>query len=207
MKKLLIKIRKVKNTDAKTIINKKIKEFKTIQNNKNKIFSELCFCLMTANWQAKKAITLQKELEKYFLKSNKKILAKKLKEGGHRFWPQRAEAIIRARKNKEELCALILKEKDEIKIREWIVKNIWGLGMKESSHFLRNIGYNNVAIIDFHIIDLLVKEKLVKKPKTISPKNYVKIEKILKKISTEANLNLAELDLYLWYIETGQILK
>jgi len=33
------------------------------------------------------------------------------------------------------------------------------------------------------------------------------IESLLKKLARKTNLTLAELDLYLWYIETGKILK
>ena len=73
--------------------------------------------------------------------------------------------------------------------------------------FLRNIGYTDYAIIDFHIIDLLVSYNLILKPKTLTRNKYLEIEKILKNIGKELNLNLAELDLYLWYLETGKILK
>ena len=79
--------------------------------------------------------------------------------------------------------------------------------MKEASHFLRNIGYKNLAIIDFHILDLLEKHRLIEKPKTLSPKNYAIIENILKSIAQKTNTSLGELDLYLWYKETGKILK
>jgi len=82
-----------------------------------------------------------------------------------------------------------------------------GIGYKESSHFLRNVGFDDYAIIDFHIIDLLVKYQLIKRPKTITKNKYLEIEKILKKIAEKTNLTLAELDLYLWYMETGKILK
>jgi len=81
------------------------------------------------------------------------------------------------------------------------------LGLKEASHFLRNIGFDDYAIIDFHIVDLLVKENLIKRPKTITPKIYLEIETVLKKLAIQVNLTLAELDLYLWYLETGKILK
>ncbi|MHA2326793.1 MAG: 8-oxoguanine DNA glycosylase, partial [Promethearchaeota archaeon] len=91
--------------------------------------------------------------------------------------------------------------------RDWIVKNIKGIGYKEGSHFLRNIGYNNLAIIDFHIIDLLVKSHLIEKPKTLTKKKYLEIEELLKLIGKKLKLNLAELDLYLWYTETGKVLK
>ena len=82
-----------------------------------------------------------------------------------------------------------------------------GLGYKEASHFLRNIGFDNYAIIDFHIIDILYDNKLIQKPKTITKNKYLEIEDLLKKIAKKTNLTLAELDLYLWYIETGKILK
>ena len=89
----------------------------------------------------------------------------------------------------------------------WLAKNIKGLGMKEASHFLRNIGYKNVAIIDFHILDLLARYGLIEKPKTMTPKKYIEIENELKKISEKTGINLGELDLYLWYKETGKDLE
>lgn len=209
MKKLLKKIEDVKKSEIKNLISKKVQEFENIliKKDKDKIFSELCFCLLTANYQAEKCIQLQKELENKFHKENQGTLAKILKEKGHRFWPQRAERIVLARKNKEELYKLISKNTPEREIRNWLVKNIKGLGMKESSHFLRNIGYKNMAIIDFHIIDLLKKEGLIEKPKTITPKKYLEIEKTLGDIAKKANLTQGELDLYLWYLETGKVLK
>lgn len=82
--------------------------------------------------------------------------------------------------------------------------------MKEASHFLRNIGYKNLAIIDFHIIDLLVKENLIKfdrKKKSLTKNKYLEFEKILKNLAEKCQVNLAELDLYLWYLETGKVLK
>jgi len=92
-------------------------------------------------------------------------------------------------------------------LREWIVKNIKGIGYKEASHFLRNIGYDEYAIVDFHIVDLLVKHDIVEKPKSMTKTKYLEIEEILKTIGNRVNLNMAELDLYLWYLETGKILK
>ena len=38
-------------------------------------------------------------------------------------------------------------------------------------------------------------------------KKYQEIEDLLKNIAKETDLTLAELDLYLWYMETGKILK
>ena len=101
----------------------------------------------------------------------------------------------------------VLRSNQGNNLRDWIVKNVKGLGYKEASHFLRNIGFDDFAIIDFHIVDLLADYNLIKKPKNLNRKKYLEIEKILRKISRKTGLTLAELDLYLWYLETGKILK
>ena len=62
-------------------------------------------------------------------------------------------------------------------------------------------------IIDFHILDVLTKSKLIEKPKTMTRNKYLEIEDVLKKIGDASGLTQAELDLYLWYMETGKILK
>jgi len=204
---LIKQIEKLKQSQIREIINNKITEFESFGNEKkDKVFSELCFCLLTANFQAEKCIQIQHEMERDFEIISKDELAKKLKAVGHRFWPQRAERIVEARECKTELCSLVFK-KSGIEMREWLVKTVKGLGMKESSHFLRNVGYKDLAIIDFHIVDLLEREKLIERPKTITPKKYLEIEQVLSKLGKKVNLNLAELDLYLWYLETGKILK
>jgi N-glycosylase/DNA lyase len=83
-----------------------------------------------------------------------------------------------------------------------------GLGYKEASHFLRNIGRKDVAIIDRHILRWLKENGYINEiPNSLSARSYKKIEKILKKIGEERDLSLAELDLILWFRKTGKILK
>ena len=55
--------------------------------------------------------------------------------------------------------------------------------------------------------DIKESQKIILTSKTITPKKYLKIENILQQIAKKTNLNLAELDLYLWYSETGKVLK
>jgi len=198
MEKLLKEIKRIRKSKVKKLIEKRKKEF---EKNKQGAFSELCFCILTANFNAQKAIAIQKAVGSGFQTFSKSDLAKKLRQLGHRYPNARAKYIVEARKHgnlKNMKCS-----------REWLVKNVKGLGMKEASHFLRNVGYKDVAIIDFHIIDLLAKHKLIKKPKAraLAKKRYLEIENLLKKIAKRLNLNLAELDLYLWFIETGKVLK
>ena len=179
------------NPEIKPIIDKRIEEFKSNSNH----FNELCFCLLTANYSAAGGIKIQKSIGDGFLTMSEEELAGKLKELGHRFPNARAKFIVEARNKKL------------VYDRDWLVENIKGLGMKEASHFLRNIGYTDYAIIDFHIVDWLVKHKFINEPKTLTKNKYLEIEDVLRKIAESNKINLAELDLYLWYQETGKILK
>ncbi|KHO54931.1 MAG: N-glycosylase/DNA lyase [archaeon GW2011_AR19] len=209
MQSLIRIIENLKNSEIKNTIDSRIKEFSELgKKSINEIFKELCFCLLTANFSAQGGIKIQKEIGDGFLVLSEIDLAKKLSELGHRFPNARAKYILLARKKINDLKE-ILKNKNELKKREDLVKEIKGLGMKEASHFLRNIGYKNSAIIDFHIVDLLVKHDLIEAPKSrsLTPKKYLEIENLLKQIAKKTNLTLGELDLYLWYEETGKILK
>ncbi|MCX8147338.1 MAG: N-glycosylase/DNA lyase [Candidatus Woesearchaeota archaeon] len=205
---LIKNIRHLKRSDVRKAINKKIREFRSIgKRNSKELFKELCFCILTANFNAERSIKIQKEIGNGFITLPKKKLEKRLRRLGHRFPKTRAEYIANARRFLHSLREIVNSFDDEYSAREWIVKNIKGLGYKEASHFLRNIGFKNLAIIDFHIIDLLAKNKLIKRPKTLTKRRYLEIENILKKIGKKLNLSLAELDLYLWYMETGKVLK
>ncbi|MHA1299981.1 MAG: N-glycosylase/DNA lyase [Candidatus Helarchaeota archaeon] len=209
MKKLLRDIQNLRSGTIKKIVDDRIREFQKVgEGHLDKIFKELCFCIMTANCSAEMCIRVQNEINDGFLTIPENKLAKRLKEVGYRFYNKRASYISASRKYKDDLMDIIKANKDEVELRDWLVKNIKGLGYKEASHFLRNIGFKNLAIIDFHIIDLLIKHKIIdEKPKSLSRKKYIEIENILTKIAKELNLTLGELDLYLWYIETGKILK
>ena len=128
MKDLIEKIEQLKKSSIAEIINLRMKEFEKLGKEKeDKVFSELCFCLLTANFQAEKCIRIQKDMGRDFLHLPEEELAKKLKEAGHRFWPQRANRIVEARECKTELCSLVMKESGK-EMREWLVKNVKGEG-------------------------------------------------------------------------------
>ena len=207
MKELINKIESLKKTEIGNIVKERINEFKNINKTSNDaLFKEMCFCILTANFNAEKSIKIQNEIGECFFTNSKDELSKKLRNYGHRFPNVRAEYISESIKLKDKLKDII-QFYDKKTLREWFVNNVKGLGYKEVSHFFRNIGFDDYAIIDFHIIDLLVEHKLIERPKTITKKKYLEIEELLKSIAKETNLTLAELDLYLWYIETGKILK
>lgn len=205
---LIQKIQKLKKSNIAETIKNKIQEFEDLGKKKREqVFSELCFCILTANFQAEKCMKIQKEMGTGFLYFPEEKLAAELKKQGHRFPNTRANYIKESRSCITGLGKAL--EEDGKKVRLWLIENVKGMGFKEASHFLRNIGYKDVAIIDFHILDLLDKENIIKKPekKTLGKSQYLEIEEILQEFANKVHLNLAELDLYLWYIETGKILK
>lgn len=208
MNGLLESVEYLKNSEVKKLVDARLSEFRELGNgSSNEIFKELCFCILTANFNAEKSMKIQMKIGDGFLILPESLLASKLKELGHRYPNTRARYIVNARKHKNSLRTTIKMFNDENKLREWLDKNVKGIGYKEASHFLRNIGYTDFAIIDFHIIDVLTKYNIIEKPKTVTKRTYLETEELLRKIAGKSNFNLAELDLYLWYMETGKILK
>jgi N-glycosylase/DNA lyase len=93
-------------------------------------------------------------------------------------------------------------------LRESVLNTVSGLGMKEASHFLRNIGVRGLAILDRHIFKHLHSLKVIKAiPTSVTPKRYLEIEAAWKKYSNQLDISLDELDLLFWSMETGEILK
>jgi len=199
-------INDLKHSNIQREIQQRIKEFKTIDTHSaEELFNELCFCILTANFNSERTIQIHGKLHASFCRETKESIAKKLRKHGYRFPNTRASYIVESTANKDILPTIILTLNHEQR-RHWLINNIKGIGYKEASHFLRNIGFDNYAIIDFHILDLLERYHLITKPKTLTAKKYLEIEQVLQKLATKTNLTLAELDLYLWYLETGKIL-
>ncbi len=198
----------LRNSAVREIVDKRIKEFRELkEKDSREMFKELCFCILTANFNAKRSIEIQKRLGNEFLNALEEELADSLKKCGHRYPRIRARYIVEARKFRDSIKEILSSFENGDHKREWLVKNIKGIGYKEASHFLRNIGCLDFAIIDFHIIDLLEKEGLIGRPKSLTKKRYLALESLLKDIARKIGIPVGELDLYLWYIETGKILK
>jgi len=207
MKSLINKIESLKKSEVSNTVNNRINEFKNVnKKSDDELFQEMCFCMLTANFDAEKSIKIQNEVGECFFTDSKDELSKKLKNYGHRFPNARAEYISESLKCKDKLKEIV-QFHDKKALREWIINNVKGLGYKEASHFLRNIGFDDYAIIDFHIVDILVNHKLIERPNSLTKKKYLEIEELLRKLAKKTDLTLAELDLYLWYLETGKVLK
>ena len=200
MQQLINLIEELKNSDIKNTINQRIKEFESIPRNFNTLFRELAFCILTAGTSAELGIKTIDHLGNILYNGTLDEIQKKLKEV-YRFHTIRAGYLYEARKNFKKINV------NSEDVRNQLIKNIKGIGMKEASHFLRNIGLRDYAIIDFHIVDILVKNNFIERPKTITLKKYLEIEAVLRELANRLKMSLGELDLYLWYAETGKVLK
>lgn len=189
-----------KDKELSRTISQRLREFEQNSN----LFSELCFCILTANASAQSGIRCQNALDKKFLALNEKQLAIELRKLKYRFPNKRANYISAAQSKSHILKSIVNMPSNEA--RQFLVKNFKGIGMKEASHFLRNIGRKDVAIIDRHILRALIKDGLISEPKSIS-KEYPHIENKIMTLANQTGTNLAELDLLLWYNQTGKILK
>jgi N-glycosylase/DNA lyase len=94
--------------------------------------------------------------------------------------------------------------------RDFFAKNkgIKGLGYKEASHFLRNIGFPGYAILDKHILNSLREMSIISKGmRPTTRAGYLAIEKRLERFAREIGIDMDHLDLLLWSRKTGEILK
>ena len=162
------------------------------------LFSELSFCVLTANWSAKGGIKAQKGIGDGFCSFTREDLESALRKFGHRFPSARTNYIIQNRWIIDKLRDVISMPFEEA--REYIVKNVKGIGWKESSHFLRNIGVENVAILDKHIMRMMVSANLISEiPKGWTKSRYLDYESRLIPIADHFKIPLGKLDLYMWY--------
>lgn len=188
-------------------IEKRLGEFRNKDG--TKLFSELCFCLLTPQSRAKTCWDAVVKLNKKRLLFKGPVNQIKNCLKGVRFKNNKAEYIGRVRLKFPEIKETIRKHEDVFELREWLVKNICGFGYKEASHFLRNIGLgDNISILDRHILKNLVLFGVIKDiPPSLTKAAYLDIEEKMRRFSKKIKIPLSHLDLLLWAKETGSIFK
>jgi len=185
-------------------IQKRLKQFKNLSEEQK--FKEFQFCLITPQsnaqkcWEAIEEISRLKRLEH---KKISEILSKKT-----RFHNTKTKRIMESKKAWKEIKPL-LKIKDSFALRNILAKKVNGYGLKESSHFLRNIGLSNnrIAILDRHILKNLHNLGLIPEAKIKSQKQYLEIEQIFLAHAERIQVKADELDLHWWSQENGKIFK
>lgn len=188
-------------------IQKRLKEFSIIgkRRNPDELFLELCYCLCTPLSKAERVYkVINKDNKRKLMEHNPSSLAGFLK-GNCRFHNNKARYICQSRNHLPLLLSL---PKDPVEARDSLVKNVKGLGYKEASHFLRNIGYRKIAILDGHIINSLHAQKVLKsKERPHSRKTYLEMEDKMRVFADRMGIDMDELDLLFWSMKTGIVLK
>lgn len=198
-------------------IRQRLGEFQTLwqRASDSELFEELVFCIFTANASARmglRSVAAVKNLLAENASGDSLALALK---GVHRFPNARASYIATTRDFLERDCQLRLRKRllnfsDNAARREWLVRErgIKGLGYKEASHFLRNIGFRGLAILDKHILNSLAEMNVIKEAKPpATAKRYLEIENTMRQFAQNIRIDFDELDLVLWSLKTGEILK
>lgn len=211
LKKLSAEYRK-----RKSEIKRRLKEFSLIHKGRDEdIFRELSFCILTPQAKAVSCDNAIKRLNEkgLLLKGCARAIKPHLK-GAVRFHNKKAEYLVLARRLFQNGKGLDLKVRIDMQnpfdAREWLVANIKGLGYKEASHFLRNIGLGKeIAILDRHILKNLKRCGVIAKiPSSLGDrKAYLEIEEKVRKFCKDIGIPMAELDLLFWATETGYIFK
>ncbi|MBA2737754.1 MAG: N-glycosylase/DNA lyase [Pyrinomonadaceae bacterium] len=179
-----------------------------------RLWEEMVFCFFTGGCSAKMGLRSIEAVRPLLITGTHDELMNAL-VGRHRYPRARSGYIVASRDFLQEHCGLQLRKKlqsfeNPLERRDWLVKEkrIKGLGYKEASHFLRNIGLKGYAILDKHILRSLAELEIIDDPKPPNTRSkYLTVESKLKNLAEVLQIDFDELDLVLWSMKTGEILK
>jgi N-glycosylase/DNA lyase len=177
-------------------IKKILNNFKRYKSD-SEIFYDLCFCISVPQVSFLKTHEVIKRLmAKNFFENDISIEQLYILTKEIRF-KRKARYLQKAKENFSEVLKMLHEDSSDQDRRKWLVKYIYGLGMKTASHFLRNQGIQSLAIIDTHIIKFLESHQ----PK--NEKEYLKMEIEFQDKAIKLNLTTAELDAFVWKVCSG----
>lgn len=190
-------------------IRRRLAEFRAVK--QSSCFYELAYCLLTPQTSAENAGKVVEELQRLsfhslsfdpepILRNSKSYI---------RFHATKSKHLLRLKDDMPVILKALSELEDASAKREWLAGNVMGLGLKEATHFLRNVGLNEgLAILDRHILRNLKRYGAIRSiPKSLSRKQYFSAEKSFIRFSKQVGITLDELDLLFWSMETGSIQK
>jgi N-glycosylase/DNA lyase len=189
-------------------IRQRLAEFAAVP--REQYYYELVYCLLTPQSSAVNAGKVIQLLQQNTVEHNHRQLTAILSRKEHyiRFHNTKSLRIEEAKRIMPEVMTAIVTVQDGSELRAWLAGHVKGLGWKESSHFLRNIGYRNLAILDRHILRNLREQGVVRAlPRSLTRLRYLEIEQRFLEFAETIGISMDELDLLFWSRETGVILK
>jgi len=197
-------------------IRVRLREFRRIWQTATdaRLWEEMVYCIFTAGSSARMGLNAVEAVRHLIHVGTREEMTEALK-GKYRYIAARPGYIIVTRDYLQEHCGFRLRNKlasfsDPIARRDWLAgeRRVKGLGYKEASHFLRNIGIPGYAILDKHILRCLSEVGVIDSPKPPSTRlRYIEIEKRFRAFAQGVKIDFDELDLVLWSMRTGEILK
>ncbi len=197
-------------------IRARLSEFRRVwaERSDARLWEELVFCIFTAGASARMGLRSIDAVRHLLDLGSEQELAAAL-QSRHRYPNSRSGYIAVTREFLQADCGMRLGERlesfrDPFERRDWLAreKGIKGLGYKESSHFLRNIGFSGYGILDKHILRSLAELGVTATPEPPTTRaRYLDTEERLKRFARDIRIDFDELDLVLWSMKTGEILK
>jgi N-glycosylase/DNA lyase len=193
----------------KEAIQRRLAEFQAVE--PSEYFYELVYCLLTPQSSAESAGKVVEELQKvsfHSLPINPEPILRN-RRTYIRFHKTKSKHLLKLKSDFPIILKTLSTHTDPSTRRDWLVKNVMGLGYKEATHFLRNVGLNGgLAILDRHILRNLKRYGVIRSvPKSLSRKKYLSLERSFIRFSERSGISLDELDLVFWSMETGVIRK
>jgi N-glycosylase/DNA lyase len=178
------------------------------------LWQEMVFCFFTGGCSAKMGLKSIEAVKPLLMKGTQPEIASAL-VGSHRYPNARSKYVVHSREFLNEHCNMRLRDKLHgfdcgLERRDWLVKEkgIKGLGYKEASHFLRNVGFRGYAILDKHVLRCLAELGIIDEPKPPNTRSrYLRVEERLKQLTETIGIDFDEMDLVLWSMKTGMVLK
>lgn len=204
------------HAERRNAIRARLAEFAAVgeRGDDRELWEEMVYCFFTGGCSARMGLRSLEAVKPLLVTGEQPELAAAL-NGVHRYPNARSRYIVASREFLIEHCGMELRNKLKsfscpFERRDWLVreKGIKGLGYKEASHYLRNIGYLGYAILDKHVLNSLAELKIIDEPKPPNTRSmYLMVEQKLKDFTDSIEIDFDEIDLVLWSMKTGVILK
>jgi N-glycosylase/DNA lyase len=202
----------------RTEIRARLREFRRVwqTGSDELLWEEMVYCIFTAGASAKMGMRSVEALRPLLQSGERREMTKALvAAGAHRFPNARPEYVVVTRDYLQASISMRLRQRlsgyrDPLERRDWLAKDpgVKGLGYKEASHYLRNIGFKGYGILDKHIVRCLFELGVIDSPKPPTTRGrYLQTENSMRQFAAHAQINFDELDLVLWSLKTGEVLK
>ena len=164
------------------------------------IFYDVCFaiCAPQTTYEANKPCIDKLRKEDFYMKGIPGWILHEILTPV-RFFAVKTDRVLIAKHIFPDILRVLRSDRSNHHKRMNLKTMVKGFGMKTTSHFLRNQGATDLAIIDTHILKFLNEDP----NKSVSEKRYLILEAAFAEIADGMGVSTAMLDAYLWKVASG----